>query len=33
MAIRLAYYGIDEATLSRRIELWGFLKPCLSDLL
>jgi methyl-accepting chemotaxis protein len=33
MAIRLAYYGIDEATLSRRAELWALLKPCLSDLL
>jgi methyl-accepting chemotaxis protein len=33
MAIRLAYYGVDEETLSQRAELWTILKPSLNSFL
>jgi methyl-accepting chemotaxis protein len=33
MAIRLAYYGLDEPTLALRGELWALLNPILDELL
>jgi len=33
MAIRLAYYGLDQPTLALRSELWALLSPVLDTLL